>query len=334
MLGSATKNKFTGGSYGQFSPNVYVSTKIPAVIKSARLYVGYPGQVTFYVQNSSGAIVSSVTLNLTATRTTPVSGAAADDVNDQGQVYNLNLALPAAGTYTINTVYDNTVTLFRNNAGVSGYPFTGAGIYNITGNSATNAANTADTTYYKNYYYYFYNMVVQSAGCASVSRTAVPVTTPSILLSGGVLVANVINNVQWYLNGVAIPGATSQIYTPTRSGIYRFDVTTATGCIARSADFSFVLPAKTSYDGSDIALAVFPVPASTQLNIAFNSIASQTLGITLTDLLGQTIYKDSRQITAGSYNTVISTANIADGAYVLRLQIGDRTFTRKISVVK
>ena len=107
-VGPATKNVFTTGGYNQFTPEVNVFTRIPVVIESARLYIGNSGRITFNVSDQSGEIVSTTSINAVATASNPSPGAKGDDPTDQGQVYNLNLLLPAAGNYSISAIYDNT----------------------------------------------------------------------------------------------------------------------------------------------------------------------------------------------------------------------------------
>lgn len=333
-VGPATKNVYSGGGYNQFTPSVYFTTQVPVLIQSARLYVGNSGKVTFTASTTGGQVVSSVTIDVVATRANPGAGALADDPTDQGKVYNLNLSLPAAGTYNITATYPDNATLFRNLATISGYPFTIGNIFSISGNSATSTTNAADTSYYRNYYYYFYNMRVQSLGCPSAARTAVPLLKPAITLNGVNLVSNFSQNNQWYLNGNIITGATGSTYKPLQSGIYRVDVTSSTGCISKSDDFSFVLPARDNSDGSEIALAVFPVPSSGKVNLAFNALKNEELSILIFNMIGQRVYKDVRQLSSGAYNTILNLTEMSSGAYYMRLVIGDKTYTRKISIVK
>jgi hypothetical protein len=334
-MGVASKTLFSAGNYNQFTGAVYISTKVPVILKSAKLYIGNSGKIIFNVISSGGQIVSSTTINAVATRSTPASGSQVDDPADVGAVYNLNLAIPTPGSYTITIAYPDGATIFRNNGGVSGYPFTLAGgAVSITGNNATSGTTPVDTAYYKNFYYYFYNLKVQSSSCASAARIAVPLTKPVITLSGINLVSNISQNNQWYLNGVAIKGATNQTYTPITSGIYRVDVASSTGCISKSDDFSFVLPAKDNSDGSDISLALFPVPTSGQLNLAFNAVKNETLAISVTNTAGQSVFKTSRSVTQGAYNNVVNLSSLPSGAYFMQLTIGDKTYLRKVSIVK
>jgi len=333
-IGPATKNVFTAGGYNQFTPIVTVSTKVPMVIESARLYIGNSGTLTFNVTDGNGVVVSTRTINVVATRTTPGPGAQTDDPADVGKVYNLNLVLPAAGRYDISVAYPDNATIYRNNGGVTGYPFSlPINIFNIISNNATSGIAN-DTTYYKNFYYYFYDMHVRSLGCIGAARLSVALTKATIMQSGLVLSSNFTSGNQWYLNGVAIPGATGQNYTPLVSGIYRVDVTAISGCISKSDDLSFVLPVQGAGNGSDISLAVFPVPAGNVVNLAFVAKVDESLTISLKNNIGQTVYNDVRQIKAGPYNTIVNVATITDGLYFMQLKIGDKTYVKRVTILR
>jgi len=258
--------------------------------------------------------VSSSTINVVATSSTPVQGSQADNLADTGKVYQLNLLIPAAGDYIITTTYLDTATLYRNNAGVTGYPFTtGGGLLNITGNSA-------DTTYY----YYFYNMLVKSAGCASTVRKAVTVVRPTITLTGtNTLNSNFATGNQWYENSKLISGATGQTLTALSSGNYNLVVTLATGC-TDSTNYVYVTS----------GLSLYPVPADNILNVAFTADASTDMNIQLINSIGEIAYTTKQSIPAGKFSTVLNIATVPAGVYVFRLTLGTKVTTQKIVIIR
>ena len=327
-IGPATKNVFTAGGYNQFTPAILVSSKAPVLIESARLYIGNSGKITFNVMNLDGEVISSSTIDAVATRTTPGAGVQPDDPNDRGAVYNLNLLIPAAGNYAIGIGYDATATIYRNNGGVTGYPFTVGNIFSITGNNATSGP---DTTYYKSFYYYLYDIHLKSPGCASAVRQAVTVTKPVITQNGKVLSSNFASGNQWYLNGVAVKGATGQTFSPLQSGNYTVDVTLSSGCTAISGKFVYVI-AGTAGDKSDIGLSVFPVPATNLLNVLFSAKAAAALKISLISSSGQVIYTSAQALDAGNFSTVINVANVTPGTYVLKLLLGQKVYSSKVII--
>jgi hypothetical protein len=328
-IGPATKNVFTAGGYNQFTPEINVFTRIPVVIESARLYIGNSGRITFNVADANGQIVSSATINATATSTHPAPGAQNDDPNDQGQVYNLNLLLPGAGSYTISATYDNTATLYRSNGGVGGYPFKIGDVFGITGNTAT---SPSDTAYYTHFYYFLYDIHLKSPGCASALRQAVPVNGPVITQNGTTLTSSSAAGNQWYQNGAIIAAATDQSYAPAQSGNYRVDVTLSNGCIAQSDNYVYViLPAA---DGSDIGLAVFPNPAGSLLNVLFAAKANTVLNLSLINIIGQAAYTQKGTLTGGNFSTLINVGNYAPGTYVLKILLGGKLYSRKIIITR
>jgi hypothetical protein len=330
-VGPATKSVFAGGEYNQFTPYVSVSTQIPVIIESARLYIGNSGKITFNIADLSGKIVSSTTINAAATRINPQPGAQPDDPGDQGAVYDLNLILPSAGVYTISAVYDNAATIFRSNSGVSGYPFKAGNIFSITGNNAT---SPTDTAYYKGFYYYFYDVKLKSAGCASTARQAVTLTKPLITQNGTILSSDFSSGNQWYLDGIAIPGATNKTYTPTQSGNYTVGVTLNTGCRSLSDNYVYVLISNNKGNNNDIGLVIYPVPASSQVNIIFAAKTSGNLSLSLINAAGRVVYTNAQAIIAGNISTTVNVADIPPGSYILKLLIGQKVYYNKIVIVR
>ncbi len=328
-VGPATKYVFGFGGYNQFGPAVNVHTEAPVIIKSARLYVGNSGKITFSVSNSNGETLSSTTINAVATSSHPQSGAQADDPTDQGKVYELNLALPAAGDYMINTTFADAATLYRNNGGVEGYPFTASNIFSITGSTVSIPPDSS----YKNYYYYFYDMQVKAMGCATSARQAVGVQKPVIIQkTAPTLSSNFTTGNQWLLNDAVIPGATGQIYTPVKSGKYKVAVTFASGCSDTSANYAYVITP--SVVDNDISLSAYPVPASTVLNVSFSAKTSNTLIIQVIDHDGKIVRTINKNIPAGNFTTAINVQNQATGNYILKLTLGQKVYTSKIIINK
>lgn len=333
-VGPATKNVFAAGGYNQFGPGARVYTNVPVVIESARMYFGNSGKLTLTVTTENGEVVSSTTINATATRTTPGPGAQVNDPADQGVVVPLNLTLPAAGTYFITPSYDANVTLYRNNGGVTGYPFKLGNIFAITGNSATSPTSTTDTTYYSNFYYYFYDMRVKSTGCPSVARVPAPINKAIITQNGDVLTSNFTAGNQWYLDGKPIEGATGASYTPLQSGSYEVDATLIGGCLSRSDPYNFALTAKNPDNSTDIGLTVFPVPANDNLNVLFVAKAAGDVKIALVNTSGQIVHQQSQAIAAGNFSAAVNVLNQLPGVYMLKVTLGKKVYGKKIVIAR
>ncbi|WP_420155275.1 S8 family serine peptidase [Siphonobacter sp.] len=300
-VGPATKSVFAGGGYNQFSPALTVRAEVPVVLESARLYIGNSGKITFTAVNAAGRNVSSVTLDVTATRNPAAAGASTDDPNDTGAVYPLNLTLPEAGDYQIQISYANGATIYRNlSSSTKPYPFSLPNVFSITGNTAGSAANT--------YYYYLYDLSVRANGCTS-SRLAIPitagtVTSPARITAGAnatlcqnsslTLQANTGTGFvyQWYRENQPISGATGATFTVTQAGNYTVRVSEASGCETTSS------------------------PTSVQIQaVSIPTIGREELKLTSSQAAGYQWYRDGTLITgATSQNYLVGQS----GAYTVQ----------------
>jgi Secretion system C-terminal sorting domain len=237
-VGPATKSAFSGGTYsGNFGPSPLIRTEIPLLLESARLYISSAGRLTFTVSGLDDRFISTTTIDVAPTRTPNApnqgapSGQVADDPNDPGRVYPLNLAIPASGDYKITIEYENGATIFRSNAGVTGFPYRIPNIITLKG-ALFNQNNGVDTL--TNAYYYFYDLKVKALGCASariqtVAQTATT-SSPNITFTGSnaICEGTTLNLTapanggayQWFFNNQPVSGATGATFTATNSGSY------------------------------------------------------------------------------------------------------------------
>ena len=107
-----------------------------------------------------------------------------------------------------------------------------------------------------------------SSNAISVTLSPVPVT-PTIYYSNNanLLISSAPAGNQWYLNGVAIPGADSTTWYPTQNGLYSIIVTNAAGCSSESAQFNYVNIGTDEWLKSQVKL--FPNPNSGQFTVTY-----------------------------------------------------------------
>ena len=331
-VGPKTKAEIGDGGYNQFTPGISITTLIPITLESARLYIGNSGQIRFTAVNSSGLAVSSVLLNVTATKTFPGAGITPNDLADQGQIYALNLALPSAGSFTINIEYLGGATIFRNNnaAAATAYPYQSPlNLFSITGNTAT-LANSPD--YFKGFFYYFYDLRVRAGGCVGGARLAVKMNTPLITQTGDLLSSTALTGNQWYLNDELIIGATSPTFKLLKNGKYTVDVMTVTGCLMRAPEFT--VTSVRSINANEIDLKAYPVPTQSDVTISFDVEKTALVKIQISNLLGQVIFSEERTNFTGLYTHKINLSAFAEGMYILRVGVGSEVYTRKIFLSK
>ncbi|MGE0077587.1 MAG: S8 family serine peptidase [Bacteroidales bacterium] len=259
-IGPDTKDSspWSNGTYTQATAHPLITTYVPLIIKSARLYVGWPGKITFWIEEATtGAIVSTTTINVSATRN-PASSVVGEsnDLTDTGAEYQLNLAIPTPGDYRIRISYEDGATLYRNNAQTSNpYPYTISNIMSINTTSASGTPNA--------YYYWLYDMKVEGYGAPS-ALTEVTIqdkptptvdlgsdntATESITLDAGNLGCSYL----WSTN------ETTQTITVSHGGTYSVTVTNEWGCKASDSvviTFTDVNPEEV------LPITVYPNPAS------------------------------------------------------------------------
>lgn len=135
---------------------------------------------------------------------------------------------------------------------------------------------------------------------------------PIISLIGNMLVAN-LSPVQWYLNGVLIPGATTQSYHPLTDG----DYTAVTAALPCPSDPSNVLKVSLlsvgEYDLKQMKL--FPNPADKNLNLDWGTIPT-TATLDLFDAMAKLV---SHTEVEKKTKAVINTSGLVPGVYFLRI---------------
>ncbi len=165
---------------------------------------------------------------------------------------------------------------------------------------------------------------VPSTACSTVSREVYVVVNsypvPVITSAGGVLsTASTFVAYQWFLNTVAIAGATSSTYAPTVPGSYRVRVTDNAGCSAYSNAFPTYTTGVTELNKSSVL--VFPNPVNDKLNV----VASTVVTAVVTSI-------DGRVLVTEKNATVIDMYEYPAGLYIINFynEAGDKVGMEKI----
>ncbi len=235
---------------------------------------------------------STQTVTVTATPVTPTIAAGGATTFCQGGSVTLTGASTTTGA---------TYQWFNNGTAITG------------ATAATYSANAAGS----------YTVVATAGGCPSAASTATTVTvnptptTPTITRLNMVLTSSATTGAtyQWYLNGVAIPGATSQTYTVAANGNYTVVVTT-NGCPSLASAATNITNTGIADDLAAMKVSVYPNPTSGAFNVKLSGYQVNAT-VTLYNLAGQVIAAEN--VKAGEEIKTMNVKGLAAGTYLLKV---------------
>lgn len=128
--------------------------------------------------------------------------------------------------------------------------------------------------------------------------------------------------VQWYRNGIAIPGATGQMYIATEPGDYTVAVVDTDGCHATSSAIEVTATGVINLTENQISL--YPNPSNGIWNL---SVSNYWLGgqLDIYDAEGRLVYTSEIHNLKSEIQL-----NVEAGIYMLRLSAGGQSWVRKL----
>ena len=205
-------------------------------------------------------------------------------------------------------------------------------------NATTGAVNLATSTAGT---YTVTNTVAAAGGCASATATASITVLPrpatptlSAAYSGTntTLTSSATTGNQFYFNGTAIVGATSQTYvvngTPASLGSYTVTTTTSNGCTSLPSAPIVVSGTKNGIAGASLKLYPNPTPTGqVTLELTGYRLATQ---LTVLDALGRVVTSELLPANTGTTTHALNLTGVATGVYLLRLSNTDGVETRRL----
>ncbi|MEJ1238223.1 T9SS type A sorting domain-containing protein [Chryseolinea sp. T2] len=178
----------------------------------------------------------------------------------------------------------------------------------------------------------YYVAAVNAAGCegerVEVKATVLDLTPAAISVDGNTLTSNYESGNQWYLDGEVIDGANGKSIEATSSGVYTVVVNTGT-CSTTSEGREMLILGTESADGF---IRIYPNPAPDKVYVEVRSKSDAAV-----ELISTTgVQLRSAQL---SGNDDLKTAtfditSLPDGMYLVRVNAGTKTFTKKILKAK
>lgn len=142
---------------------------------------------------------------------------------------------------------------------------------------------------------------------------------PHISHNNSVLSTTGTGTYQWFLDGVAIPAATNQTYSPNQNGNYTVMITDANGCTALSSDFS-ITTLGLATNSLDKRLSIYPNPSTGQVNI---SLENENIDkVEILNIFGEVVKTEA--------TSQIDISELAIGIYIFKIHTVTGVIQKKI----
>lgn len=185
--------------------------------------------------------------------------------------------------------------------------------------------------------------VYGSNSCGNGASSAMNITlnpvpaAPVITSAGSDLTSNAPSGNQWYFSddnvtGVAIPGATGQTLSTTKTGWY-WDEVTLNGCESGESNHLFMLFVGVD-NISGPGVSIYPVPNDGRFSVSITSASPDTYSITVMNNLGMKIRELKEVDVTGTLEKVIDLRPVPDGLYTVIVQNSTNKVVKKILVNK
>jgi hypothetical protein len=149
--------------------------------------------------------------------------------------------------------------------------------------------------------------------------------TPLITRNQQTLSSTAAVSYQWFMNGVLIPGAVSQSYTPAQDAKYSVAIKDINGCANISGEYNFKLVGISSA-AACLNIKVYPIPASESLTVETPN--EENISISIFDLHGKKVHE---QIIANG-KAKIDISTWASGVYILKAEGGGKRSMLRVMV--
>jgi hypothetical protein len=202
----------------------------------------------------------------------------------------------------------------------------GGGTKSITVNFADNAVSGIFTVYGN-------NLCGNGAVSPDYAVTVNPIPpAPVITLSGYVLKSDATTGNQWYINGLLLPGATTQFYTAVLEGEY-WDVVTLNNCSSDTSNhISIVFTGINELQNASVS--VYPNPNDGQFYVKIASLKQESFTVSVVNNIGMKIMEIRDIVVNGNLEKNIDLRPLPGGIYSIIIRNSESTLVRKILVNK
>lgn len=143
-------------------------------------------------------------------------------------------------------------------------------------------------------------------------------------------------DLQWYMNGIAISGATNSYCPITATGLYSLGATSSAGCysVGASTNYTYIPPTNGIDDIQNLVqdIHVFPNPSNGQFNISFIIEKKQDINIVVEDVIGNIVLNIPLKQVYGQVNQNMDISYLAKGLYYAGINVNYQQIRKKIIV--
>jgi hypothetical protein len=275
----------------------------------------------------SNPLIASPGIFMTASNNFTVT---VTDVNGCSAVDSVRVTILPLPTFNVSAnpasiCYGDTALIHCTNPAWA-YSWTPASSLNTAVGDSVIATPASSTTYSIT--------AVDTNGCVSMTTKNIlvypPLAPPVVLIYGFTLTCSTFGyTYQWFLNGVLIPGATSQTYVATQVGNYSVIAYSYQGCDSGESPQVFVDGIK---EESGIPFTIAPNPNNGIFDLFFTTTSSSDFSVSIYSVDGKLVYIEELPHFSGTYRKQIDLSGFGPGFYLVRVNNAKQQTVQRIIV--
>ncbi|MDH5366146.1 MAG: choice-of-anchor D domain-containing protein [Cyclobacteriaceae bacterium] len=270
------------------------------------VFGNYSVQVSSYAGGCTSALSTAVAVSCPAI-TTPVVTITAEDA--------------ITGEFTLSSSIATGNQWFLDGSAIAGataqtYVTTVFGSYSVQVSSYAGRCTSALST-------------AVAVSCPVITTPVVTITAEDAITGEFTLSSSSATGNQWFLDGVAIAGATNQTYLTSVWGSYSVQVSSHAGkCESAMSDPLAVLITGSEADISNTEIKLWPNPAADKITFSLKGTSSnEFIMYRIIDLTGMVVEQDKVKLSGISHEMKIN--HLKQGMYMLVLQDGNKIINHK-----
>lgn len=170
------------------------------------------------------------------------------------------------------------------------------------------------------------------------SVTVIPLPAPpipAIMTTGqdNYLTTNITDSIQWFLNGMPIPSATSQTIYASQDGYYHVEATNSYGCIT-SSDTIYHTYIGVYTPKNTFNVTIYPVPADNVIAISFDETLMLNISVDIFDFSNRLIFSEEISGVSSGSTKLFDISNIKPGLYQIVITSQQKVYRQSVVIVR